>query len=217
LESIISFPAPSRTKMQTLLLVEDTHDVGESFSLVMESFGWIVLWKIDRTSAIDFLKDGRPDVCLVDLGLPDGSGLDVVERTTTLAIPTLVWTVDGRATSVSKALQAGASGYSTKEEAPQVLDAALRAIMTGGTWLGDSARNAVLSQHVETPNLTPRELDLIRGLARGMTYQEVADSYDLGLGTVQRYVRHLYEKLHITSKAELAAFAVRAGILGDSA
>lgn len=126
-----------------LLLIEDNPQIGEVASMVMGGMGWTVTWVCDVQSARSQLDGMTVSVVLLDLGLPDANGLDLVKVFIDLKIPVLIWTVDVREVSIRRALELGASGYITKEETPEVLTDALRAVQAGHQWLGSLALSVV--------------------------------------------------------------------------
>jgi DNA-binding NarL/FixJ family response regulator len=195
----------------------------------------------DGASALRAVESSPPDVLVVDLGLPDMSGSEVVRRARALADPpeVVVLTAHGERSLAIEALKAGATGYLLKGT-PSDLPAAIRTAAEGGSaiapaiarYLLDEVRVPALdAQPGATGNmplrdigpsagaadtgrqpLTRREREVLALLAKGMTYEDAARQLGIGLGTVQSHVKSLYRKLEVSSKAEAAAEAVRRGI-----
>ena len=162
------------------------------------------------------------DVALVDLGLPDMSGADVVAGLAALTrpLPSVVLTVFEDDRNVRAAVRAGARGYLLKDEEPRRIVDALVEVAAGGATMSprltgvlfDAVRRDTGASSV---HLTPRERQLLVLLARGCTYDECARLLGLGIGTVQGYVKSLYRRLDVCTKAEASALAVKLGLLDE--
>ena len=209
--------------MTKLLLVDDDRELLEGLASVLSARGFEPVTFDSATPAIRALQQGLPiEVALLDLGLPDLSGVHVV-RAVRLhrpeAVP-LVFTVQEDAPSLFDALRAGARGYLLKSTRVDRLVELIDEARRGGVPMSPAvARFLVesLSSAADDDDqrrvvaLTPRERDVLRLLARGLAYADVALALDISLGTVQVHVRNLYGKLEIASKAEAAALATRLG------
>lgn len=177
-------------------------------------------------AAIEALGQGLAfDVALVDLGLPGASGFDVIRamRARSKDAVAIVLTIWDDPTNVVNALRAGARGYLLKDTTPDRIRAAIRDAAAGGTPLTPSVARQIVEGFVKgapAPTeeshgepLTPRELEVLDLLARGLTYAETAGALKIGVGTVQSHVKRIYEKLEVTSKAEATAVAIRRGLV----
>lgn len=163
-----------------------------------------------------------PALAIVDLGLPDGCGLDVVRELAARcpATPTLVLTVDDRPQMVIAALRAGASGYVLKEDLVSRLAPAIGDAVAGGmplsARLGTTVRRQLRSAAAGAPEvvtLTPTERDLLDGLARGLSYDQCGLMAGISVNTVRTHVRAMYRKLEVSSKTEAVVEAVRRGLI----
>lgn len=170
--------------------------------------------------ALAFVTGGGGfDVGLIDLGLPDGDGTEAIRRLRTLqpAATLVAFTVHEDAPRVLAALRAGARGYLLKRTPPQRLLAAIEEAAAGGAPMTGVVARLVLDELAAGPApgrpLTAREQDVLRLIARGLTYAEAATSLGIALGTLQGYVKIIYEKLDVGSKAEAAAHAVKLGLV----
>lgn len=175
-------------------------------------------------TAMDFAREQPQDYWLVDLGLPDGTGIDLIRMVREIYPLTyiLVITVFGDADNIVRSIQAGANGYLLKEDMQK--DASLlptiEAIRDGGTPLSPLIASRLLSRMQVMPapatpellthhGLAPREVELLQLLSRGYTYQEAAVLMHVGLGTVQTNVKRIYTKLAVNSRTQ-AIFEARA-------
>lgn len=171
--------------------------------------------------ALEALPALQFEVALIDLHLPDGSGIDVVRevRETRPAAQPLVMTVFEDPQTVFSAIRAGAQGYLLKGAAPEQLIASVRDAAAGDAPMSPRVARYVLNAVKTVPpvgeaqELTAREREVLTLLCEGHTYREVATAMTLQLGTVQTYVKSIYRKLEVGSKAELTATAFRRGLM----
>jgi DNA-binding NarL/FixJ family response regulator len=166
----------------------------------------------------DAYEDALPEVVLMDIGLPGMSGIEATSRLKKEHphIEIIILSVFEDDDSVFKAICAGASGYITKPVMPQTLLEAVDQAFNGGTPMSPHIARRVLElfkQHIPPPkadhNLTPRELEVLELLTKGYDYKEIADKLFLSLFTVNAHIRHIYEKLHVHSKSQAVAKALR--------
>ena len=160
---------------------------------------------------------------LVDLGLPDGDGTDVIvalRRRQPDCTPVAFTKYDDAETALA-ALRVGARGYLLKSTPTDRILPMLREAMAGGLPLSPTIASRVvellLPGSAAPPPadavLTSREADVLRRLARGATYAECAHALGIGLGTVQSHVKAIYAKLEVSSKAEATVVAARLGLV----
>lgn len=214
--------------MLRLLLVDDDSELLETLAPALASRGLgPIATCASASEAIAKLERGvELDVALIDLGLPDQSGVQVVRMVRALRPDAilLVFTVQDDAPSVFEALRAGARGYVLKSTRLERLVELIREAREGGTpispqvakflfdALSSGAAGGVSEEDEQRVDaLTNRERDVLKLLARGLSYAEVASVLGIGTGTVQVHVRHLYAKLEVASKAEAAALAAKLG------
>jgi DNA-binding NarL/FixJ family response regulator len=172
--------------------------------------------------AIELIENGLDiDLALVDLGLPDRSGLDVIRvlRRKQPAAVALAFTIFDDAQQITEALQAGARGYLLKHTPPDRLLAALSDAVEGGAPMTPSvARKVVESFRTAEADageaaLTPRELEVLERLVQGHSYAKVAQDLRVSVNTIQSHVRAVYSKLEVNSKAEMTLKAIRKGLV----
>ncbi len=167
----------------------------------------------------------EPDLFLVDIGLPDGSGLDFIPRIKAeCAAKALVVTSFGDRETVVSAIKAGADGYLLKDSDPAVILEGIRVTLQGGAPISAAAAVYLLdrlrmgdppieSAVEESCGLTVREVDLLQLFAKGSSYKEAARALGISPLTVGNYVKSIYRKLAVHSRGEAVYEAVKTGQL----
>ena len=172
----------------------------------------------DTESALVGLLQDRPDVALVDINLPGQSGIDCVRQTKPLLPGTQfgMVTVYEDADKIFQALAVGATGYMLKQTPRADLVAAIWELHRGGSPMSPNiARKVVQSFHHPPqvappgPQLSEREQQVLDGLVRGDLYKEIADTLGISMGTLHTYIRRIYEKLHVHSRAQAVAMVAK--------
>ena len=181
----------------------------------------------EATNGSEFLELARRtawDVALIDFTMPGRSGLDLVtdikrefpER------PLLVLSIHSEQLHATSALKAGASGYITKESAPQELATAIRKVSQGGRYvspqLGELLATELASGGQRSPHetLSDREYRVMWMLASGKQINAIAKEMVLSPSTVSTYRTRILKKLHVRNNAELVHYAVRHQLVGDT-
>jgi DNA-binding NarL/FixJ family response regulator len=202
---------------------------------VQSSQGLQMLWAAaSRREALSLLQDESfatpPDVLLVDLGLPDGSGLDVIAaaRAGWPDCAVMVSTIFGDETHVLRAIEAGAMGYVLKDLSPDELVAEIRSLYAGGSPINPMVARKLLvrqaAQAVPPPQApalealaqpSAREAEVLTLVARGYTVDEVASALGVSPHTVQTFVRRIYTKLQVNSRAGAVREGARQGWLRE--
>jgi len=165
--------------------------------------------------------DPPPPLALIDLGLPDGAGTELIEvlrkrGASTLCIVATVFDDDAH---LFPALRAGAQGYVLKDQDRATLADMLRGIATGQPPLSSSIARRLLRHFQPMPAaigdapLTPRETDVLRLTAKGLTLNEVATALGISRHTVSGYLKDIYRKLSVGTRAEAALEAARRGLV----
>jgi two-component system response regulator DegU len=174
--------------------------------------------------ALGLVAEHRPDVLVLDVNLPDLSGVEVTRRLhaqgTSSAI--LILTVHQDNETIFGLLESGATGYVLKDEALETLVSAVRAAARGESWLSPTVARRVVRRAVgQTPApsepaplpLTPREVQVLCLLAQGLDNAAIAEQLVVTTRTVQNHVSTIYGKLGVTSRTEAALVAIRHGLV----
>ena len=202
-------------------IVEDRAEVREGLAALIDaSDGFSCIARFgDAESFLDGIAPttgDQPDldVALMDIGLPGMNGIEAVRRLRRERpdVQAMMLTVYEDDEYVFEALRSGATGYVLKTTPPAELLDALRSLHAGGSPMSSGiARRVVEAFHRppiipedETP-LTPREEEILDLLVQGFRYREIAERLFISLDTVRTHVRHVYEKMHVRSRAEAAA------------
>lgn len=196
-------------------IVEDDCSVRENLAkLVDGTAGFSCVASCDSAEAAwQQLPPCNPEVVLMDIHLPGRSGITCVERLRKMLADTqiIMLTIEEDNERVFESLKAGATGYLVKHATPaEILDAIVQVHRGGAPMSASIARKVVTAfrQPVsagEEPQLSEREAEVLRLLARGHRSKEIAGDLGIGVGTVNTHVRHIYEKLHVRSRAEAVA------------
>lgn len=168
----------------------------------------------------------RPDVFVMDVGLPDGSGITATidVRRASPNTRVLVLTVHDDIAYLRRAFEAGADGYLVKEAADVELVQAVRQVAAGRQYVHPTLGAALLAPNAPGARpggpggeLSERESDVLRSIALGMTNTEIAEQLRMSVRTVETHRAHIQQKLDLRSRAELVRFAREAGLLDEPA
>lgn len=178
----------------------------------------------DVDTAIDEIRVIRPDVVLVDVHMPDGGGIAVVEGVTETNpdVKFLALSVSDQAEDVIAMIRAGARGYVTKTIEPDDLADAIQRIHAGDAVFSPRLAGFVLDAFAgaipsdddpELDQLTSREKDVLRLIARGFAYKQVARKLNISIKTVETHVSSVLRKLQLSNRHELARWASKRRIV----
>lgn len=208
--------SPSPTVPIAVMIVEDDDATRECLARSIDTAdGFACIGRFsDAESAAAPLLESKPDVALVAIDLPGRSGIEFVRELKPRAPETqfVMFTAYEDSSHIFDALAAGATGYLLKRTTPEALIAALRDVQAGGSPMTSNiARKVVQSLHRVTPKpksalkLSKRESEVLALLARGHLYKEIADAMGVALPTINSFIRRIYEKLHVHSRAQAVA------------
>ena len=206
-----------KKKQPIRILIADDH------SVVREGLVSLIKRKADMTvvaegsngrEAVDFWKEHRPDVTLLDLRMPVMEGVEVVRqlRSRDPNARVIVLTTYDTDDEISRALKAGAKAYVLKDISADDLMSCIRDVLAGKTYLAPAAA-AKLAEGVTRVQLTPREMATLKLLADGKANKEIATALDISERTVKTHLAHLFEKLGVTSRTEAIKVATRRGLV----
>ncbi|HEY1660013.1 MAG TPA: response regulator transcription factor [Candidatus Sulfotelmatobacter sp.] len=209
------------------ILVADDHEVARKGvrSLLEEHAGWEVCGEAkDGREAVEFANQLKPDILLLDIGMPNLNGLDAARQI--LAINPdariLILTIHDSEQVVREVLAAGARGFLLKSDAGRDLVAAVEALQNRRTFFTSKVAQMMLDGYLrpfeERENstqqiLTPREREVIQLVAEGKTTKEIATALNLSVKTAETHRTNLMRKLDLHSVADLTLYAVRNGIV----
>jgi len=214
--------------MKTRLMLVDDHAVvrmGLRMMLESEKDFEIVGEAETASEAINQLSRTSPDVILMDIGLPDLSGIDATREIKRLRpeVNVVALTIHEDEEYFFKMLEAGASGYVPKRAAPEELLTAIRAAASGEVYLYPSLAKYLVRDYFQPgqrmketsslDELTPRENEVLVLLADGASNMEIADKLSISPKTVARHRENIMQKLNLHTRADLVKYAIRKGII----
>jgi DNA-binding NarL/FixJ family response regulator len=211
-----------------VVLADDHPVVLAGVKVLLRSAAEIVLLGEATTgpTALEMIRERQPDIAVIDISLPELSGLELARRVATQcpAVKLLALTVHEDRAYVQRLLQAGARGYLLKRSAAEELIRAIRAIAAGGIYLDPAVAGKALtgsqgtgvagvaSNHEE---LSQRESEVLRLTAQGFSNKEIARELDVSVKTIETYKARASEKLGLRTRAEIVRYGVAHGWLDD--
>jgi DNA-binding NarL/FixJ family response regulator len=185
----------------------------------------VVATAANGTEAINRVVATRPEVLLLDLNIPAPDGVEVTATLTQRGLDTkvLVLSASGEQQDVLDAVKAGASGYLVKSASREALLDAVEAVARGesvftpglaGLVLGEYRRlsEAPQAEEPDAPRLTERETEVLRLVAKGLTYKQIAERLVLSHRTIQNHVQNTLRKLQLHNRVELVRYAIERGL-----
>ena len=168
----------------------------------------------DGAQAIELYRMLKPDVLLLDLRMPQKNGIEVVKaiRAETANARILIVTSYQTEEEVFQVLQAGALGYILKDAGRETLIQAVRTVHAGKRWIVPHIQRQ-FTDRVIRQQLTTREMEVLRLLARGLTNREIATVYGISPSTVKNQVSSLLAKLEVSDRTEAVSFCLARGIV----
>ncbi|MFP4344525.1 MAG: response regulator [Anaerolineales bacterium] len=211
--------------MTTVVVVDDHPVVRAGMRALLESARDLNVLAEGATGAeaLELVARHQPDVLVLDVNLPDLSGLEVARRLQTRGdTPAiLILSVRDDRRTIFELLASGAAGYVLKDEAPERLVHAVRVVARGESWLSPAVAREVIARAVtpqELPSegvlepLTPRESEVLSLLAQGLDNAAIAERLVVTKRTVQNHVSTIYSKLGVSSRTQAALYALRHGL-----
>ncbi|MGW4909057.1 response regulator [Streptomyces sp. NPDC004270] len=210
-----------------VVVVDDQALVRTGFRLILTADGIeVVAEATDGHQAVDAVRRTRPDVVLMDIRMPELDGLEATRRILATPDPprVLMLTTFDLDRYVYAALSAGASGFLLKDVTPEHLTAAVRTVRAGDALLAPAITRRLVerfaraggdsgTRHRDLGHLTPRELDVLRLLAQGLSNAELAARLHLSEATVKTHVSRLLGKLSLRDRAQAVVVAYETGLV----
>jgi len=217
-------------KVYSVLLLEDEIHTRNYLASLIDMHPQLSLFHAaaDCAEAREALAGGTPDILVTDLGLPDGSGIDIIrEARYQHHVPeAMVISIFEDETHVIQAMEAGATGYLLKDQAFDELGDAVLSLMAGESAISPRVARFLLrrfsppketTQTQETQasdhGLTHREYEVLTHISRGFSYQEIAHILNLSTNTIRAHIRNMYRKLEVSSRSEAVFEASQLGLL----
>jgi two-component system response regulator NreC len=210
------------------LLIGDDHTlVRQGLRKILEERSdWIVVAEVgDGRQAVAQALELKPDVAILDVGMPLLNGIDAAQQIVRRLPETrvLILSMHSDEAYVTRALQAGAKGYMLKDSADQDLLRAVAAVAAGQSFFSPAVAKLMLDDYVRRvagtkttdryASLSEREREIFQLVAEGRTNREVADLLSISPATVETHRAHILQKLGVHNTAELVLYAVRRGII----
>lgn len=216
-----------------VLIVEDEYVIQCRLKNILKDLGYsdeVLLFANNVREAEYLLQQELFCLALIDLGLPDGNGISIIEKIHELGSQTLILVVSAWSTqdSLLKAIKAGATGYVLKERDDTEVSLAIRSILRGGApidpfiareilkQISSSEPSSSLEQIVLDPeqeSLTQREKEILSLVAQGLSNREIADELCVSRYTVESHIKHIYRKLSVSKRTKAVSTARHLGIL----
>ncbi|MBP6334202.1 MAG: response regulator transcription factor [Bacteroidia bacterium] len=201
------------------ILIADDHTVVRKglIQILIDEFTQTKFTEVNNgNELIQEARKGDWDIIITDLSMPGRNGLDTLKqlRSEMPAIPVLVLSIHSEDQYAVRVLKAGASGYLTKESAPDELVKAVRQILLGNKYINPSVAEKLLDSidkgHSGMPHemLSDREFDVLRLIASGKTVSEIAEILSLSVNTISTYRMRILEKMNMRSSSELTHYAI---------
>ena len=199
-------------KRKIKLLIVDDHELvrtGLATVLGLEKDIRIVGTARTGAEALEEAGAKRPDVVVMDLAMPEMDGATATERLRVICpeAKILILTSFGTGEELRRALNAGAAGALLKSESNVQIAKSIREIVAGRRVMSDEISDAL--EPVACPNLTPRQIEVLRGIARGQSNKQISAQVGISLGGIKKHIGHIFEKLGVTSRSEATVAAVR--------
>jgi DNA-binding NarL/FixJ family response regulator len=206
--------------MIEVFIVEDHAVVTEGIRVLLQQESDILVKGQAATGAdcLRFFSSNRADVVLLDIGLPDGNGLDLCQQLKTKypGLMLLALSTYSQGTYMNKFIENGGSGYLLKNASRTELVSAIRAVAKGKQYFSFEAGRiykAAIDNKSRLPVLTRREQEVLKLVAEGLTNPEISQQLFISIDTVDTHRKNLYAKLNVKNTAQLIRYAIEQGIL----
>jgi two-component system, NarL family, response regulator NreC len=205
-----------------ILLADDHSVVRHGFSMILAA-EWdmeVIAEVANGREAVEMGERLKPDVCVMDVTMPELNGIEATRRILTTSPKTrvLALSMHKDAVYVREILRAGAKGYLLKDSSPKEFLHAVRSVAVGKGYLSPDVSDSILDdyrKHVTNPIdlLTSREREVLQWIAESKTNKEIAAGLNLSIYTVEAHRGRIMEKLNLHSIGELVRFSIRNGLI----
>lgn len=213
-----------------ILLVEDDAPVRERLASIINRWpgGKLIAACGKFADAVIAMKENRVDLLITDLNLPDGHGVQAIRilRECQPDAEAMVISVLADDRNVIEAIEAGASGYLLKDSDPIDIVEAITELLAGRSPISSTIARTIVrrlggsreakpaaANHANDQALTPREMDILWGIAKGFTYGELAERLEISKQTVPVHIKNIYRKLQTNNRSEAVYEASRRGLI----
>jgi two-component system, NarL family, response regulator NreC len=209
-----------------VLLADDHGIVRRGLRSLIEEAGLsVVAEAADGLEALRLTEEHRPDLLILDIGMPRLSGIEVAARSQKLERPprVIILSMHADESYIIRSLAAGARAYLLKDATDQDLIPAVRAVSAGKPFFSPAVTSVLVDDYIRTLQkrgltdtyllLTDREKEVLHLLAEGRSNKEVAVLLNLGLSTIETHRANLMQKLNLHNTAEIVLYAVRKGLI----
>jgi len=194
-----------------IVLADDHKIITEALSEILIKVEYIsVIAKVHSIAECrELLKSCMPDILLLDVSFPDGSGIDFCAEIRKIypELKILMLTSYAESNVISRALGAGADGYILKNATPEEVIEGILTVSSGKRFLCDEA-NRLHRQQTHQITLTPKELEILKHIVAGLTTKEISEKMFLGFETVRSYIKYIHLKLNVHNTAQLVRTAI---------
>ncbi len=209
------------SKAVSIFLTDDHRMMNEGLRQIIESRPQYQVQKVfsNAEDTLEALHFGQPDVLITDINMPGMGGLELAAKVKQQYphVRVLILSMHQESSYIKKAIQmAKVNGYLLKDSrADEVFDA-IDALMQGSKYISPKAASALLeTRDEEEPELSPREVDVLREVAKGKTTRDIADTLHLSTHTIDTYRKNLLVKSNCSNTAELIVWGVGKGYIGN--
>ncbi|ABM26707.1 MULTISPECIES: response regulator transcription factor [Shewanella] len=204
-----------------VLIVDDHPVVVLALKIILEQSGFEVIAETNNgVDALKLMKALSPDAVILDIGIPQLDGLEVIERSRKLSKcpPILVLTAQPSEHFISRCIQAGASGFVSKQKDMNEVTGALKAIITGHSYFPIISNNNMISKSNQdeaelVKKLSTREMVVLQHLAIGLSNKEIAERMLLSNKTISTYKTRLLDKLNAKNLVDIIEIAKRQSLI----
>jgi DNA-binding NarL/FixJ family response regulator len=174
----------------------------------------VVAEAANGNQAIELFNEHKPDLVLLDSRMPLKSGVEAAKeiQSQNRAARILMLTAFDGDEDIHKALTAGAQGYVLKSSTGEQLVPALRAVAAGEKWIPEEVADLLAKRNKFEP-LTPRELEVLHELAKGLANKQIADVMNISMHTTKGYLKNILTKLHVADRTEAVTVAIQRGLI----